>query len=254
MSKTIVMIHGMCGGGWYWREYQQFFEAAGYQCLAPYLPYHEVDPNTEPHPALGEMSLLDYANALEALIRTLPEKPILMGHSMGGLLTQILAARQLADAVVLITPASPAGILALKPSVVKSFLPVLTRWNFWKKPFKLDYDTVEYAMLHRVPEQQRRGLFDRMVHESGHAAFEIGYWLFDSKNASKVNAEEVTCPMLVIGAAEDRITPASVVRQVARKYPQAQYREYDQHAHWIIGEPNWERVAGDTLGWLNHLA
>jgi pimeloyl-ACP methyl ester carboxylesterase len=108
-------------------------------------------------------------------------------------------------------------------------------------------------MLHRVPESQRRGLFDRMVHESGHAAFEIGYWLFDSKNASKVNAEDVTCPMLVIGAAEDRITPASVVRQVARKYPQAQYREYDQHAHWIIGEPNWERVAGETLAWVNAL-
>jgi pimeloyl-ACP methyl ester carboxylesterase len=254
MSKTIVMIHGMCGGGWYWREYQQFFEAAGYQCLAPYLPYHEVDPAAEPHPALGEMSLLDYANALEALIRSLPDKPILMGHSMGGLLTQILAARGLADAVVLITPASPAGILALTPSVVKSFLPVLTRWNFWKKPFKLDYDTVEYAMLHRVPAPDRQGLYDQMVYESGHAAFEIGYWLFDSKNASKVNAEDVKCPMLVIGAAEDRITPASVVRQVARKYPQAQYREYEQHAHWIIGEPDWERVANDTLSWLNNLA
>jgi pimeloyl-ACP methyl ester carboxylesterase len=74
---------------------------------------------------LGTTSLLDYAADLEKQIRELEEVPILMGHSMGGLLAQIFGSRGLARALVLLTPASPAGILALKPSVIQSFSSIL---------------------------------------------------------------------------------------------------------------------------------
>jgi pimeloyl-ACP methyl ester carboxylesterase len=60
----------------------------------------------------------------------------------------------------------------------------------------------------------------------------------------------VTQPTLVVGAAEDRITPVSIVRRVARRYPQATYREFPAHAHWVLGEPGWEQIATFCAEWL----
>ncbi|MBU2621485.1 MAG: alpha/beta fold hydrolase [Proteobacteria bacterium] len=86
--------------------------------------------------------------------------------------------------------------------------------------------------------------------QSGRAAFEIGYWLLDSKNASKVDESKVTCPVLVVAGAQDHITPASVVRKVAGKYRGATYKEFTNHAHWIMAEPGWQKVAEYISGWL----
>ena len=153
MTKTIVMIHGMWGGGWNWEKYKNFFEGKGYQCHTPYLRYHDVDPKDDPDPRLGTTSLLDYAQDLEEYIKKLDEKPILMGHSMGGLLVQMLGARELASALVLLTPASPAGVFALKFSVIKTFRSVLLRWGFWKKPHSLPFETSVYGMMHLLSEK-----------------------------------------------------------------------------------------------------
>jgi pimeloyl-ACP methyl ester carboxylesterase len=119
MADTIFMIHGMWGGPWYWENYRRVFEREGYRCVATTLPYHDMDPRGVPDPRLGTTSLLDYAEALEREVSQLGVKPILMGHSMGGLLAQILGARGLAKALVLLTPASPSGVVALTPSVVR---------------------------------------------------------------------------------------------------------------------------------------
>jgi non-heme chloroperoxidase len=250
MTDRIVMIHGMWGGGWYWEHYRRFFEEKGYQCDMPTLRYHDVSPGELPDPRLSTTGLLDYAHDLQEQIYGYDEKPILMGHSMGGLLAQILGARGLAKALVLLTPASPSGINALTYSVVKSFWSVLTRWGFWRKSNQLSYNASSYAMLHRVPEPERKALYEKFVYESGRAAFEIGFWLMDFKRAAQVEASQVTCPVLVIAGAEDRITPASVVEKVARRYPLSTFRKFDNHAHWVVGEPGWEEIAIFTAEWL----
>lgn len=102
MSETIFMIHGMWCGAWYWDNYKGFFEDKGYRCVTTTLRFHDVDPGETPHPRLGATSLLDYAEDLEEEIRQLGDKPIIMGHSMGGLLTQILGGRGLAKVLVLL--------------------------------------------------------------------------------------------------------------------------------------------------------
>ena len=73
-------------------------------------------------------------------------------------------------------------------------------------------------MLHLLPENERMEVYEKCVYESGRATFEIGFWLFDPRAASRVDASRVNCPVLVVAGAEDRITPAAVVRKVARKY------------------------------------
>jgi pimeloyl-ACP methyl ester carboxylesterase len=160
MTETIVMIHGMWGGPWLWENYKNFFEQRDFQCHTPTLRYHDIDPNDKPDPRLGTTSLLDYAQDLEDYIHNLDQKPLLMGHSMGGLLAQILGARGLARGLVLLTPASPSGINAMKYSVIKTFWSVLTKWGFWRKPNRISFEASVYAMLHLLPAEEQKAVYD----------------------------------------------------------------------------------------------
>jgi non-heme chloroperoxidase len=251
MNETIIMIHGMWGGGWYWENYKKYFEAQGYRCIVPTLRYHDVDPRSAPPGELGTASILDYASDLEKLIRETGGKPIVMGHSMGGLIAQILGARGLARALILLTPAAPRGIVALTPSVVRSFRSIMFRWGFWKTPVRQPFAEAVYAMLHLLPPEQQKRTYERFVYESGRAAFEMGFWLFDGRRATEVDEKKVTCSVLVIAGAEDRITPAAVVRKVHEKYGSlSTFQKLEGHAHWVVGEAGWEDIAALIQAWL----
>jgi len=193
MAETIVMIHGMGGGGWYWQNYKEFFEEKGYHCITPTLRFHDVDPKEPPNPQLGTTSLLDYAEDLEKEINRLETPPILMGHSMGGLLAQILGSRGLARALVLLTPAPPRGIMAFNLSVMWTFRSAL-RYGIWKKPFGLTFNAVASSALQLMSPEEQREVYDRCVYESGRAACEIGFWFLDRKRAAEVDESKVTCP------------------------------------------------------------
>ena len=174
-----------------------------------------------------------------------------MGHSMGGLIAQILATRVPAKALVLLTPASPSGIMALKPSVIKCFLNVFLRWGFWKKPHRVSADKMIYACLEFMTPEERKAICEQVVYESGRATAEIGMWLFDPNKATRVDESKVKCPVLVVSGKEDKITPHDVVEQVAKKYQALEdYRCFENHAHWVIGEPGWEDIAQYVADWL----
>jgi pimeloyl-ACP methyl ester carboxylesterase len=254
MADKILMIHGMYGGSWCWAHYRGFFEGLGYECVTPTLRHHDVSPQDPPPPKLGETSLLDYAADLEAEIGQLDQLPIIFGHSMGGLLAQVLAARGLARAIVLLTPAAPAGIMALRPSVIRSFWSTLTRPGFWRLPHRPTFEEACYSTLNMLQPDEQRATYDLFVHESGKAAAEIGFWIFDQERASSVDENEVKCPVLVVAGAEDRITPPTVVRKVARKYgPTTQYAEAEGHGHWLMAEPGWQQVAETVADWLDRI-
>jgi non-heme chloroperoxidase len=199
--QTIVMIHGMFGGSWCWDHYRGYFERRGDTCLTPALRYHAVDPAAVPHPNLGTVSLLDYADDLEKEIRNLGEKPVIMGHSMGGLIAQILGSRGLAKSLVLLAPAAPAGISPLKPSVIKSIPVAMIRWGFWKKPVKSTFESTIYSALHLLSPKEQRDVYRRYVPESGHAAFEMGLWFLDSRRAAFVDEKRIDVPVLVVSGA-----------------------------------------------------
>ena len=254
MTKTIVMVHGMWGGGWCWENYKRFFESKGYQCITPTLRFHDMAPKELPNPQLGITSLLDYVGDLEKEIHQLDTPPILMGHSMGGLLAQMLGSRGLAQALVLLTPGAPIGIIALRPSVIRNFWSVLTKWGFWRKPMRPTFNGAVYSMLHLLPVEERKKIFGRFVYESGRAGWEIGFWFLDRKGAARVEEAKVTCPVLVVAGGQDRLSPASVVRKVADKYRAVStYKEFPNHAHWVIGEPRWQEVAEYVSDWLDRV-
>lgn len=251
MSKHIVFIHGMWSGEWTFAEYSDFFSQQGYHCHRPILFGHEHNqPDSLQLHQLGQTSLLGYVQQLENYIAELDEKPILIGHSMGGLLVQMLAAKGLAEKVVLLCPAPPAKIHGLTLSVVRSFFGIMTRWGFWRKANKISFNAAKFALLNKIPAAQQQTFYNLLGYESGRAAFEIGFWLVDKHQASRVDFAQIDCPMLMLSGAQDHITPASVHLKVAQKYSQAEHKIYPDHAHWIMSEPGWQAVLNDVSQWL----
>lgn len=255
MSKTIVMIHGMWGSGDIWDGYKAYFEALGYRVIAPTLRLHGEKYRVTAPEELGYVSILDYAADLEKDIRALDEKPIIIGHSMGGLIAQILASRGLAEKLVLLTSAPPAGILALRPSSTRTFLSVLSQWGFWKKPMRLTFDEAKYGILGLLSPEQQTIEYAKYCFESGRAAYEIAFWILDSNKATAVNTKSVTCPVLVIAGAKDKIVPASVVKQIAKKYEKTTavtFKLYEEHGHAIQRQDGWQDIAAFVANWLKN--
>ncbi len=251
MMKIILMIHGMFGSYGYWDNFKSYFEDKGYHCLTPVLRHHDINPEGEPHPDLGVTSLLDYAADMEKIIKDLKEPPIIMGHSMGGLIAQMLGAKGFAKKLVLLTPAPPRGVVSYDVSSVKNFLGEILRWGFWKKPHRFRFETADYALFNLLPLADKKKAYAKLVYESGWAVVEIVFWLFDSKKASKVDASKVTCPVLVAGAQKDRSTPLALVRKIADRYGNVStYKEFENHSHWLINEPGWQDVAAAAHEWI----
>lgn len=129
---------------------------------------------------------------------------------------------------------------------------MLLQYGFWKKPVRQTFNEAVYSMLHLMTVTEQREIYNKFVYESGRAAIEIGLSFLDPKKASKVNESNITCPVLVIAGTQDRITPASVMRKVANKYSAVStYREFTNHAHWVVGEPGWQEIAEYISDWLN---
>lgn len=253
MSKTIVMIHGMWGSGDIWDGYKDYFEAQGYKVIAPTLRLHGENYLTVAPQALGTVSILDYAADLEKVIRALDEKPIIMGHSMGGLIAQILASRGLAEKLVLLTSAPPAGVMALRPSSTRTFLSVLSAWGFWKKPMRLTFEEAKYGILGLLSPAQQAAEYAKYSFESGQAAFEIAFWPLDANKATYVDSKAITCPILIVAGGKDKIVPASVVKNIAKKYKKhtdVTFKLYKGFAHAVHQQKGWQEIAGFVADWI----
>lgn len=249
MSKTILMIHGMWGGGWIWDSFKTLFEEQGYECMTPTLRHHELSPEKPPHPDLGSVSINDYVDDMQALIEKLDEPPIAIGHSMGGLICQKLAERNLVDKMVLASSAPPGDISALSLGGLRSFRPLLSTWKFWSKAHRPTFNSMVYSSLQLIPKKDRQAYYDKIVYDSGQALLEIALPFLDSEKVSQVNTDLVVCPTMVLAAGKDKLIPLSATRGVAKKY-NADFTLFKKQSHWLIVEPGWEDVAQSVLSWL----
>ncbi|NPU83385.1 MAG: alpha/beta hydrolase [Syntrophaceae bacterium] len=253
-KPILVMIHGMFVGPWCWDSFRSYFEARGYKVVTPTLRYHNIPLSSPPDPRLTETGILDYAADVEKEIRALPTKPVIIGHSMGGLIAQILASRGLAKAAVLVAPAFPRGVNPLSWTGFKSAWMNMGRWGSWKEPIRPTFEGAVYSSFHRMPEDQRKRVFEKLTYESPKAALEISFWFLDRSKATEVDESKVTCPVLTVAAGEDRLLPPSIVKKIHQKYGAvSMYREFPGRDHFIIAEPGWQEVAAYIDGWMGRL-
>ena len=245
------MLHGAFCAGWAMEHMAPFFESEGYTVLTPTLRHHETLPNTRAPQALGTTSLLDFAKDLEKLIVQLPEAPILIGHSMGGLLAQMLATRTKIRGIALYAPSAPWGILPTTPWEVAAAQSMYMAGQFWNRPLKPTQWIAATHALDMLPPRDRDAVFSRFVPESGLATFEVMHWGMDMRRASYVEAKAVECPVLCIAGAQDRVNPPNTVASIAKRYRErGQFEEFKGMSHWLIGEPGWERLTERTRLWL----
>ena len=127
-SKTIVFVHGLFHNPKSWEGWMKYFTAKGYTCYAPAYLYHEgeaADLRKNINPRLGKLAFGQVVDSFAVFIDKLPEKPILIGHSMGGLAVQKLIERNKGVAAIAIDAAPPKGIFSFKRSFLKANLPTV---------------------------------------------------------------------------------------------------------------------------------
>ena len=250
-KPPVVMIHGAFCGPWSLDGLKRKFKEAGYAVTTPCLRFHDQKP---PPAVLGTTGLSEFAADLEDEIRALGTAPILMGHSMGGLLAQQLAARMEVRALVLLAPSAPWGTPPTTLFEIGAAQAMHLNPGYWNKVLEPNRDVALAHSLDKLPKHMRDEVYDRLVPESGRATFEILNWGLDLNHASGVETEKVTAPLLFLTGSEDRINPPSTVARIAALYGARATNEVLQGmGHWLIGEPGWEKLADRALVWLESL-
>ena len=235
----VLLIHGMFGGAWQWQPYQSRLAAAGYESHAINLRGHH---DSRPVRDIGKVSVRDYVEDCAEIARALGN-PIIIGHSMGGLIAQKLAEAGLCRAAVFIAAAPPRWIPVASWTLLTRQLKYLPQLLLWQ-PLLPDRKDADVLMFNRTPPVDRDVQYARLVPESGRAGFELSFGIV------AVEESRVTAPALVMTGLDDQFVVPRVSRAEARKY-RATLKEFPSHGHLIITEPGWEKPCDEMILWLN---
>jgi alpha-beta hydrolase superfamily lysophospholipase len=145
--KIIVFVHGMFMTPLCWEQWMTYFQSKGYICIAPAWPGRDKPVETlraaHPDPQLGKLNLTTVVEHVAAHIKTLDAKPILIGHSMGGLVVQLLLQQGLAAAGVAIDSAPPAGVFTTKWSFLKANWPMINPFISKSQPRMMPFEAFQ---------------------------------------------------------------------------------------------------------------
>ncbi len=255
-SKTAVFIHGAWMTPASWDNFRKSFESAGFTTYAPAWPYIDSASPDElrrnPPAALGALSVSEIVDHYQSFITTLPEKPLIVGHSFGGLFTQILLDRGLGWAGVAIDPAPIAGVVPSAVSLAAA-APILLRWKGWELPFTLSRAAFASSFANAAPPALQNEAYDKLVvPTSGRIFYEDAFWL-----GTGVHPARRTQPLLITVGENDRtVTPFTALGafNIQKKSPaETDFKYFPGHSHFLIAEPGWEDVANYILRWVSHL-
>jgi pimeloyl-ACP methyl ester carboxylesterase len=243
------MVHGAFCGGWAFDHFRRPFEAAGHEVTAPDLPGHEDLPKRRP---VAGLSMADYAKAIARVIAEQPTPPVVIGHSLGGLVAQLAAARAQVAGLILLAPSAPWGITASSPEEAASAMSLYALGPFWSMAVDPSKDIAKRYLLDRVPREDRRWVYERMRPESGRALFETLNWWLDPFATTLVPPHSIRAPVLGLAGAADAIHPVATVKATVSRLG-GHLSIAKGASHWLPGEPGWEDVAGECLSWIDDL-
>ncbi len=240
-GAPVLCLHGLFAGSWVYERVLPKIAERGYPAAA--LAFRGHPPN-EPLDSIGRTSIAAYCHDAFEAARVL-ERPIVLGHSLGGLVAQLLAARNLVRAAVLVSSAPPRGISVISATMMlrmTRYLPAL----LLSRPFLPRPGDIDALVLNRVPERERAAIRERLVPDSGRAAKQAAL------GAYKVRERAVRIPLLVVGAERDRFIPLGVARRIARRYDAPLHVARD-HGHFLFAESGWEQEVATILDWIDQL-
>jgi alpha-beta hydrolase superfamily lysophospholipase len=259
---TIVLIHGLWMTPLSWEHWIERYEGKGYKVIArswPGIPELDGDIaafRADPS-AVGRLGVTDIVDHYQAIIEGLESPPIIMGHSFGGLITQILLDRGLGAAGVAIDPAPVKGILLLPFSAIWVALPALSNPFNFHHAGGLSEDQFHYAFGNNLSKEESKKVYDRYaVPGPDHVLFQASLANFNPHAATAVDFNNNDrAPLMLIAGGKDHIAPASVTKTnydlFARSMAKTAYKEFPERSHFTCGEPGWEEVADTALDWAS---
>jgi pimeloyl-ACP methyl ester carboxylesterase len=253
-GNSIVFIHGLFMNPDSWSGWMNFYKDKGYDCHSPAYQFHEGSPDflrKNINPGLSNLTFMQVIDRLSEYIDSLPERPVLIGHSMGGLAVQKLIGMNKGAAGICIDPAPPSGIFSFKWSFLKSNIATINPFK-GNSPFLPDLKWFHYAFCNTMTIEQTEQEYNKyVVPESRNIARS------SAMSDGKVDFIKLEKPMLIIAGEKDNIVPNSLVMKNYKackdKNSRTEFREFQGRTHYICGQPGWEEVAKYTFEWIRKL-
>lgn len=249
-SKTIILIHGNFVNDLSWAEWKTYYEQKGYVVYTPANPGHGGDPSQlrqNVHPDLTKTGFIDVVTNISNLIDSLPEAPLLIGHSMAGMAVLKLIEMNKGIAGVSIDGAPPKNIFP----PLQTLKTAIGAFGFFssKKYYMGSRKWYDYAFFNTLPDAEKAKAFEKYaVPES----FKVSRQLV-LNSYSNINFKLPHAPLLFIGGGSDNIFPISLTKSIAGSYKdqnsKVDVQIFEGKSHFICGEPGWEKVADYILDW-----
>ena len=254
---TVVLIHGLWMTARSWEHWVQRYRDAGYTVIAKSWPGMDIDiEELRRKPELVAGLTVDaIVDQYETLIRGLDKPPIIMGHSFGGLFTQILLDRNLGASGVAIASAPVKGILLLPFSTLKSSAPALSNPFNYNRAAPLTPEQFHYAFGNNLSEAESRKAYDRYaVPGVDHLLFQAALANFNPHAATAVDfGNDTRAALLLISGGKDHISPTALNKMNLDLYRKSmamtEMKDYPNRSHFTLGEAGWEEVADYALQW-----
>lgn len=254
---TVVLIHGLWMTPLSWEHWVKRYSDRGYRVVARAWPGMDVDIDElrRKSELVAGLAVNDIVEHYERIIRELDRPPIIMGHSFGGLFTQILLDRGLGAAGVAIASAPVKGILRLPFSSLRSAFPALSNPLNFNRAAPLTPDQFHYTFGNNLSEVDSRAAYNRYaVPGPDHVLFQAALANFNPNAPTAVDfGNDTRAPLLLISGGKDHVSPTDLIKMNFNLYKKSkaitEMKDYPDRSHYTLGEAGWEDVADYALEW-----
>jgi pimeloyl-ACP methyl ester carboxylesterase len=251
MEKTIVFIHGMFQNPRSWEQWIKYFEARGYKCISPAWPFHGGDPadlRLNVPEGLGNLRLETVIDFYTDIVSPLPSKPILIGHSVGGLIVQKLLNKGLGELGVAISSVAPNSMLVLNWGMFKNAIAISNPLK-GDDPYFMDAESFHKLFCNTMTEEESNKAYEELATHDSRNVFRDCM-----KEAGEVNLNLPHAPLLFVGGEKDEICPPELNKKNSEAYTDkgsiVEFKEFPNRGHFICGQPGWEEVASYISDWV----
>lgn len=257
-SKNIVFVTGAFVSHICWDDWRNYFESKGYNTVAPPWPYKvgkvEDLRNKQPHDTdLADLTLKEVIDSYAAATKKFTDKPIAIGHSLGGMMTQVLVNRDLVSAGVAIHPVPTLGVFPYEFSFLKAGWKSLGLFTSMKKTHLMSFKDFQYAFVNGMPLAEQKAAYEKFAIPESKRVARGGL-----TSAAKVDYKKTHPPLLITSGSEDTITPAHLNIRNFKRYKKnngsvIEYKEFPGRNHFVLGQSTWKEDADYILNWLERL-
>jgi pimeloyl-ACP methyl ester carboxylesterase len=250
MRPPVIMVHGAFCGGWSLAALARPFEAEGYRVLRPDLPGHAAE---DPAKAVSGLSMVDYVRAVVGLCRAQAEPPVLVGHSLGGLVAMLAASRTPVRALVALAPSAPWGTPVASLDEAVTAFGVQMLGPLWSGAVPPDPGLMLLHGLNLAEPHVQADTIGRLRFESARALGQTLNWWLDPFMSTKLKGGALAAPALALVGERDRIHAAASVRLTARRIG-ADFAVLPGMNHWLVVEPRVAEISARIMSWLETVA